>query len=347
MAGTTAQTSDAQTSDTETICVIIAAKNAADTIQAAVKSALFENLVSEVVVVDDGSTDDTAQAARLADDGTGRLNIISLKVNQGPSAARNQAIAASSAPLIAILDADDFFFPGRFEPMLAESDWDMLADNIAFMADPSMAEAPERFEARSRSISLIEFVEGNISQRGKPRGETGFLKPVIRRSFLEEHGLRYDEKMRLGEDYDLYVRALARGARYKVIEHCGYGAVVRGNSLSARHRTHDLRMLYEADEAILSDPLLPMAARDVITRHRDHIRARYEHRAFLDVKAQNGGGAAISYLLGRLQFAPAVSTAIFYDKLDAFRGNSTPAAAAAPTAMRYLLPGVPVVEDRL
>lgn len=328
----------------DTICVIIAAKNAADTIGAAVRSALQERLVSEVVVVDDGSSDATAEAARLADDGSRRLKIASFERNRGPSAARNHAIAISEAPLIAILDADDFFFPGRFEPMLAEPDWDMLADNIAFISDPDTAPAPERFQARARSISLVEFVEGNISQRGKPRGETGFLKPIIRRAFLQAHGLRYDENLRLGEDYDLYVRALAKGARYKVIEHCGYGAVIRHDSLSSRHRTEDLKALYEADEAILADPLLPMQARSVIGRHRDHIRERYEHRAFLDVKSRAGMVAATGYMLNRLPFLPAVATAILHDKIDARRGGQRPASDAPVAAMRYLLPGVPATE---
>lgn len=323
----------------QSLCVIIAAKNAADTIGAAVRSALQDNLVSEVVVVDDGSSDNTGEAARAADDGSGRLNILVLRENMGPSGARNRAIAASSAPLIAILDADDFFFPGRFAPMLGEGDWDMIADNIAFIHDKDSVVVPERFEARSRSISLTEFVEGNISQRGKPRGETGFLKPVIRRSFLEAHGLRYDEGLRLGEDYDLYVRALAKGARYKVIEHCGYAAVIRHDSLSSKHRTADLRALYEADEAILADPLLPMNARSVIARHRDHIRERYEHRAFLDAKAEGGMVAALGYIMGRPQFLPSVSNAILLDKLDARRGRG--AAPVAPPPMRYLLAGTP------
>jgi succinoglycan biosynthesis protein ExoU len=96
-------------------------------------------------------------------------------------------------------------------------------------------------------LDLATFVDGNISKRGVRRGEIGFLKPVMRRGFLDKHALRYREDMRLGEDYDLYIRALANGARYKVIHSCGYGAVVRGDSLSGSHRTEDLRRLYEAD----------------------------------------------------------------------------------------------------
>ncbi|RWX79321.1 glycosyltransferase family 2 protein [Neorhizobium lilium] len=324
----------------QTICVIIAAKNAADTIAKAVHSALAEGLVSEVVVVDDGSTDRTSDVARGADDGSGRLKILSFAQNRGPSAARNAAIAASQAPLIAILDADDFFFAGRFSPMLAEDGWDLLADNIAFISDPAALAVPERFETRPRTISLVDFVEGNISQRGKPRGEVGFLKPIMRRAFLDAHKIRYDEKLRLGEDYDLYLRALAKGARYKVIEHCGYGAVVRHDSLSSRHRTEDLRMLYEADEAILRDASLAPDARAVISRHRNHIRDRYEHRAFLDTKAQSGYAGALRRLLSRPQHIPSIAAGIFLDKLDGFRGRTSPV-ASSPSAVRYLLAGVP------
>lgn len=328
----------------QTICVIIAAKNAADTIGLAVASALREESVSEVVVVDDGSSDGTDEAARAADDGSGRLKIVVFEQNRGPSAARNAAIAQSTAPLIAILDADDFFFPGRFAPMLAETDWDFIGDNIAFVADPAALAVPARFQSRSRSMSLVQFVEGNISKRGKPRGEVGFLKPVMRRAFLAQHDLRYDEKLRLGEDYDFYVRALARGARYKVIEHCGYGAVVRGDSLSSRHRTEDLRRLYEADDAILADMTLPTDAKDIITHHRDHIRGRYELRAFLDVKSQSGKAAAIRHMLSRPGAIPAVVTGIFYDKYDAMRRDAGSSAASLPTTPRYLLSGIPVAQ---
>ncbi len=327
-------------SSVPTICVIIAAKNAADTIAKAVRSALAESLVSEVIVVDDGSSDRTSEVAKGADDGSQRLKILAFAENRGPSAARNAAIAASQAPLIAILDADDFFFPGRFAAMLSEEGWDLLADNIAFIADPEALAVPERFEARPRTISLVDFVEGNISERGKPRGEVGFLKPVMRRAFLDEHAIRYDEKLRLGEDYDLYLRALAKGARYKVIEHCGYGAVVRHDSLSSRHRTDDLRMLYEADEAIMADSTLSEPAREVITRHRDHIRERYEHRAFLDTKAQSGYPGAIRRLIARPQHIVPVARGIFLDKLDAARGENH-GSGAPPASVRYLLTGVP------
>lgn len=331
----------------EKVCVIIAAKDAADTISKAIASALREEAVGEVVVVDDGSSDGTDAAALAADDGSGRLVIARFEKNRGPSAARNHAIDISTSPLIAILDADDFFFPGRFAAMQAESGWDLIADNIGFIHhDPALAIEPERFQARTRQLSLIDFVEGNISKRGVRRGEIGFLKPVIRRAFMLAHGLRYDEDLRLGEDYDLYLRALAHGARYKVIDHCGYGAVVRANSLSGAHRTDDLRRLYEAERRLRQTPglLKPEEAR-MVARHERHIKARYDLRHILDVKAREGKGAAIRHLLSHPASAPAVLSGVLADKWEAHAGNGGQSQPPVPAGkLRYLLPGVPVAQ---
>lgn len=327
--------------ETASICVIIAAKNAADTIEIAVRSALREPEVSEVVVVDDGSSDSTADAAARGDDATGRLKIARFETNKGPSAARNHAIDISSAPLIAILDADDFFFAGRFGRMLASDDWEFVADNIAFVDAGTVAQAPQKldhFADNPLFLDLETFVDGNISKPGVRRGEIGFLKPVMRRSFLDKHRLRYREDMRLGEDYDLYIRALALGARYKVIHSCGYGAVVRGNSLSGSHRTDDLKRLYEADRALLASfSGLKPAAASAVRRHEQHVRGKYELRRFLDIKNQSGPGAAIRYVATHPLTFPAIAAGILADKTEGWRNPSGVAVTATGDRLRYLL----------
>lgn len=324
------------------VCIIIAAKNAADTIARAIASALAEPEAAEVVVIDDGSTDDTAAVAHTADDGTGRLNVVRFNENRGPAAARNHAISISKCPLLGILDADDFFFPGRLRQLLSEDDWDFIADNIAFI-DAAQAETAygkiDHFTPRPRLLDLIGFVEGNISRRGVRRGEIGFLKPLMRRSFLDEHRLRYKEDLRLGEDYDLYARALARGARYKIIHSCGYAAVVRGSSLSGSHRTADLKRLYEADRAILAEASLNSNAAAAIRRHERHIRDRYELRHFLDLKNSAGYMRAIGYALTHPDALPAIVNGILADKTERLRRrqSSAPVALGGSGDVRYLL----------
>lgn len=321
------------------VCVIIAAKNAADTIATAVRSALQEPEVVEVVVVDDGSTDATNAAAKDADDGTNRLNVLRFEQNRGPSFARNRAIAASQAPLLSILDADDFFLPDRFRNLLASDDWDFIADNVVFVGEGRALPADEeikRFAARPFFLDLTSFVQGNISRRGAERGEIGFLKPVMRRAFLADHGLSYREEMRFGEDYDLYTRALVKGARYKVIHNCGYGAVVRPNSLSGRHRTEDLKRLYEADRIILAaSGSLPPEAIAALNQHESHVRAKYELRRFLDHKAEAGLAVAGARALANPSALPAIVAGIVSDKVAAF--GSRRARPENSERFRYLL----------
>ena len=161
-------------------------------------------------------------------------------INKGPSFARNHAIAHSTAPLIAILDADDFFLDGRFDWLLAEDDWDFVADNIVFIdgrGEEDRTDVPQFRGSAPRSSIFMVLSKATSRGVGASRGEIGFLKPVMRRSFLDSSWVRYKEELRLGEDYDLYARALVNGARYKIVHRCGYGAVVRQDSLSGRHRT--------------------------------------------------------------------------------------------------------------
>jgi succinoglycan biosynthesis protein ExoU len=158
----------------------------------------------------------------------------------------------------------------------------------------------------------------------------------MRRAFLDAHGLAYDESLRLGEDYDLYARALLKGARYKVVHGCGYGAVVRADSLSGRHRTDDLKRLYEADRAILALPGVQGRAEAALRHHEGHMRARYELRRFLDVKADGGLARAGLQALARPAALPAIVGGVAADKLEAFRARIGPAEAKAALP-RYLL----------
>lgn len=319
------------------VSVVIAVRNGAATIGTAILSALREPEVGEVLVVDDASNDATQRAAMSADDGSGRLRLIRFDENRGPAYARNVAIERSALPFISILDADDAFIRGRFAALIGKRDWDLIADNIAFVSDGTRnlidLQVPP-FRPNPRFLGLAEFVAGNISRPGRPRGELGFLKPVISRAFLERAGLRYDTALRLGEDYDLYARALAAGAHFKLVDTCGYGAIVRADSLSGQHRTDDLRRLADADLAILSLPGLPSVAQSQLRRHERHVRAKYRLRNFLDVKARGGVWGAALHGLRRPQELPDIVAGIARDKLGTQGELQMPG-----RSVRYLLRG--------
>lgn len=274
------------------IAVIIAARNAAGTIAQAVESALQSERVVEVVVVDDASADNSAAQARAAARGDPRLLILSQTENQGPAACRNWAIRESSAPLIAILDADDRFLPGRFEAMTEDVDWDLYADNILFFSDdeelPTAADAPGAPQMQSVALDFSDFVRGNMPRRGSPRGELGFLKPVMRRATIEQLGLRYNTACRLGEDFLFYLTALALGARFRIVPTCGYAALVRQDSLSSRHRTADLAALYNEEMRLLRELPLDVEQQRLLSTHAASTHRKLTHRQVLDIRQSAG-----------------------------------------------------------
>jgi succinoglycan biosynthesis protein ExoU len=287
------------------VAVIIAAWRAADTIGRAVASALAQPETVEVVVADDASDDGgaTLNAARAADDGTGRLNLLTLDRNAGPGGARNAAIRASTAPWIAILDSDDYFLPGRLDAMFSASggDCDLIADDLTqlpYGADLSQGQRlwfrdPGQAAPQSLDISLASFVAGNLPDPARPRGELGFIKPVLRRAFLEAHGLSYAESMRLGEDYDLYARLLAAGGRARLFPVSGYVGILRPGSLSDTRRRVDLVNFLAADDRLLSQPTLDPAERAVLGKHRHTIARLIAWIDFIDALKRKRIGEAL------------------------------------------------------
>jgi succinoglycan biosynthesis protein ExoU len=320
------------------VAVIIAARDAGRTIAGAVASALAQAETAEVVVVDDASMDDTADTALRVALGDARLRVMKATRNLGPAAARNLGIAATAAPFIAVLDADDAILPGRFAGLLKRSGWDLIADNIVFLPDADDLGALARDDGHATGLSALDlagFALGNLSGKGRTRGELGFLKPVMRRDFLDRHGLRYDEGLRLGEDYDLYARALLCGARFLVAHRAGYAARVRADSLSGRHRTADLAALEAATLRHLETLGRDHAARPILTRLHREVAARHRLRAFLDRKAERGAGAALRYAVSPPSNLWPIASGVLRDKLAA-RTTPPPVQSA-----RYLLAPIP------
>lgn len=286
----------------QTVCIIIAAYNAQATIERAIKSALAEPEVNEVIVVDDASTDNTIAVATGADDGTGRLKVLRQPANAGPSAARNRAIAESKSGWIGILDADDFFVKGRISALLkASSEADLIADDMWQVSEhaPNGERKSLLFPAITapKTITFSEFVLSNVTRSNRERGELGFIKPLIRKSFLDNNHIRYQESMRLGEDFELYARALALKARLIIIPTQGYVSVVRSNSLSSQHSENDLLHLRDCDHALEKSLSLSQQDKNALREHYLSIDCRLQWRLLINaVKSRNIAAALQTFL---------------------------------------------------
>jgi succinoglycan biosynthesis protein ExoU len=325
----------------KTVCVVIAAYNAAATIERAVRSALAEPEVGEVYVIDDCSSDNTAVAARAADDSTNRLTVISLEANAGPSAARNIGIAKSISPFIAVLDSDDFFLPGRFVTLFAQPDWDIAADNIVFIDQDAIDSidriAIARHQIAPRHLTAASFIEGCITRADRYKGELGFLKAVFRREFLDRHNLRYSENLRLAEDYELYARALMKAARFVIGAGCHYVAVERADSLSVVHTVRDLSNIEQADRMLLASVNANPALRSQLEQHYAQTIGKQRHRALLDRKHEVGIVKALSEQASEPLVLARTLAAILRDKLNAVGLFPSPEPPPRVNGLRFLL----------
>jgi glycosyltransferase involved in cell wall biosynthesis len=186
-----------------TVSVVMPAYNAAATIGAAVSSVLWQDLPAELVVVDDGSTDDTAAIAAVHGE---RVRVVR-QDNRGVAAARNAGIAAATGELIALCDADDVLFERYLSALVearssagttiatANSYW-LLPGGI----QPDKTRHRGTFPAADRQRMTI--LEQNFVS-------TMSLFP---RSLVDEIG-GFDEEMARAEDWDFWQRAIFAGHR--------------------------------------------------------------------------------------------------------------------------------------
>lgn len=191
------------------VSVILPVHNAASTIERAIRSILRQTLTDlELLVVDDGSTDDTpGVVCGIRDE---RLRLISTP-HQGVAAAANTGTQAATADLIARMDADDFSQPQRLaaqKTLLLQDGLDAVGCRVQILDEqgrhvPSLA----RYERwindetlSSESIAALRFVELPL------------VNPTIlaRRRYFEL-GFRDDD---LPEDYDLLLRAAQAGMTF-------------------------------------------------------------------------------------------------------------------------------------
>ncbi len=118
---------------TPTISVVLPVHNRADVLSRAISSVIGQSLSQwELIVVDDGSSDRSAEVAENFNDQ--RIRVIRLEANRGGNAARNTGIREANAPLIAFLDSDDTYLPEKLEKVLAQferrPDLDLLVDSF-------------------------------------------------------------------------------------------------------------------------------------------------------------------------------------------------------------------------
>ena len=186
------------------VSVVIPTYNYGQYVTEAVESALAQTYSAvEVIVVDDGSTDDTRE--RLAGY-RNRIRYIDQK-NQGLSAARNTGIRAANGEYIAFLDSDDVFHTRRLELQVP-----VLAGNPHVGLVASECTIGEKVFWEPLPTPVLEF---SISLEGLVlRSRFGPSGVLMRKSCFDNVGF-FNEELRSVEDRDMWIRV---AARYEVVK---------------------------------------------------------------------------------------------------------------------------------
>jgi glycosyltransferase involved in cell wall biosynthesis len=180
------------------VSVVIATHNHGKFLAQAIESALTQSLTEiEVLVIDDGSTDETPEVVRrfLGD----RRVLYERSEHLGPAAAKNVGVRMAQAPFIAFLDADDVWLPGKLERQLH-----------VFNADPELGVVYARRLLIDESGTELEYVQPPL-HRGQVLNtlfRTAFIccsSAVVRAGVFDDVGL-FDEGLPLAIDYELWLR---------------------------------------------------------------------------------------------------------------------------------------------
>jgi glycosyltransferase involved in cell wall biosynthesis len=184
------------------ISVILPTRDRATMLMGALHQALSQERVRlEVIVVDDGSTDETS--ARLAALDDPRLRIIRRDASPGLASARNRAIAEANAPWIAFLDDDDMWAPWKLRTQLDA----ILADGGSFVYSSGVVVDESLRVVRVIEAPAPEELPGRILRWNVVGGPSTMM---VRSDMLRELG-GFDERFRVMEDWDLWIRLAQAG----------------------------------------------------------------------------------------------------------------------------------------
>lgn len=246
-----------------TFSVIVAAFQAAHVIREAVASALDQTVAPlEVVVCDDGSSDDLAGA--LAGFGD-RVHLLR-RPHGGEAAAKNAAAAAARGEWLLILDADDVFAPDRLEALselaVARPDLDILTTDAHLEAGGRVV---RRCYHRDWPFELAD------QRRGILERNFVFGLAAVRRARLLSHG-GFDESIRFTTDWDLWIRLILDGARAGCVMEPLARYRVRPTALSARRTDMTRGKIQTLEKAARNSTLQPEEAEALASALAAHRR---------------------------------------------------------------------------
>jgi glycosyltransferase involved in cell wall biosynthesis len=259
------------------VSITIPTFNCARFLGRAIDSALAQTYGDyEIVVVDDGSTDDTREVlARFGD----KIRYV-YQANGGLSSARNLALSHAAGEFVAYLDADDLWYPHRLETQVAFLD---AHEECGFVhSDVTIIDEADRvIHRRFNAENGREVPEGHCTLNLLRRCHVQIPTVLERRACIERVG-NFDGRLKTAQDYLHWIRIAMDGMAIGYIAEplAMYRRTTSSLSSSPRRVLDDYVIIFEE---LLADPSLRLGhGRDAVDIARGHLYAVRRELAYLD-----------------------------------------------------------------
>lgn len=169
----------------------------------------------ELIIIDDGSTDLTAEICRRFINLDNRIKYI-YQENSKQASARNNGISIAKGDIIAFLDADDLWLPDKLETTLFHFDlekFDLIFTDFFYGNDKEIHVS--RLNLKQMNIQELEYCTKSISDFIQ-YNRIPILTVLVKRDVIEQVGL-FDENCVPAEDYDLWLRLLKNNFKFQSI----------------------------------------------------------------------------------------------------------------------------------
>jgi len=216
------------------VSVVIPTYNHAHFLGRALQSVLDQRYPHwEALVIDNHSQDNTDDVIKSFNDP--RIRPLKIHNHGVIAASRNLGMRKARGEWIAFLDSDDCWYPGKLEIIMAAAEadntFDVLSNDELMVDIKTGVERVLRYGPYQKDFYKILLVEGN---RLSPSAT------VVRRDFLVQHGLAFDESQDYVtvEDYDFWLNLAHKGARFRFIHDVQGEFVIHGSNSSSQLSRH-------------------------------------------------------------------------------------------------------------
>jgi len=226
------------------VSVIIPVYNAENFLEKAVHSVLEHTCVGEVILVEDGSLDNSYELCIKLSQMEDRIVLLTHphRVNKGAATSRNLGIEKSSFPLISFLDSDDVYYSNRFQASVH-----LLSKNMNLNACFGIVEMINSTNGKTKPMGLLKWdPKSNLLTYLLKGGYFHTNSIIVRKQFFDKVGY-FNQTCWPHEDSELWIRMAAKGEIVSISDTNPIASyIIHDNNLSKVASYHSKKVLWKS-----------------------------------------------------------------------------------------------------